>query len=86
MGTGRAAFKKYKYVGLTSRLSGDKRDIRGWGNGDTCFAMAEFVIKPLPVMTLKVGHVPSKSLALGSEVGKQSNIVCVCCYLLHFIR
>ena len=68
---------------MISRLSGDKGDIRGWGNGDACFAMAELVIKPLPVMTLKVGHVP---MALGSEAGKQSNIVCVCCYLLHFIR
>lgn len=42
--------------------------------------------KMLPVMTLKVGHMPSKPVALGPEVGKQNSIVCICCYLLHFIR
>lgn len=46
--------------------------MRVWDNGDACFAMAGLVIKLLPVMTLKVGHMPSKPMALGPEVGKQN--------------
>lgn len=67
-------------------MDDDKTDIRGWDNGDACFAVAGLVIKLFPVMTLKVGHMPSKPMALGPEVGKQNITVCVYCYFLHFTR
>lgn len=67
-------------------MDNDKTDIRGWGRGDACFALAGLVIKLLPVVTLKFGHMPSKAMALGPEIGKQNIIVCVYCYFLHFTR
>lgn len=67
-------------------MDDDKTDIRGWENGDVCFAVVEFVIKLLPLITVKAGCIPLKPVSLDPEVGKQHIIVGVCCHFLRFIR
>lgn len=70
----------HKYVTLTSRRGVSKtNNIRGWEHRHARPTVAELMIKLLPVM-------PPEPVALGPEAGKQNVVVCVCCYLLHFIR
>lgn len=53
-GSGVAALKKHKYVAPTSRLEVDKTNMRSCESRDACLAVAELVLKLLPVMTSKV--------------------------------